>query len=197
MDLALVAGNLIPAVLPPLQVTVRVSTGQKATATDGGRAPLYATPGSITASISGGVLTVSAITAGVLRPGQTVSGAGVVPGTLITSQIDGTPGGAGNYQLNNVQGIIGPEAMTTALVLLGEVQPMSARELRQLEGLNVAGVQWKIYLRGEVDSVVRAEKKGGDLVSIPSGPHAGLWLITVLLETWPDWCCAGIVRQNP
>jgi hypothetical protein len=195
MDLNAVVGPVIAAVLPPLPVTVRISIGQSATAADGTRAPGYATPGAITASIAGDTLTVTGQTAGLLQPGQTVSGAGVVPSTLITQQLSGTPGGPGNYLLNNEQ-TVGSVAMTTLLVLRGNVQPMSARDLRQVEGLNLAGVQWKVYLHGEVDSIVRAERKGGDLVVIPSGPHAGTWLVTVILEQFPDWCCAGIVLQN-
>lgn len=39
----------------------------------------------ITASISGTVLTVTAVTSGTLYPGQTIQGAGITPGTIITA----------------------------------------------------------------------------------------------------------------
>lgn len=151
--------------------------------------------GSAALTATSTVLNVASVPAGVLQVGQTVAGPGVAPSSLITSQVSGSPGGAGLYELG-VRQVVPSASMTTSLVLLGSVQPMSARDLRQLEGLNVAGVQWKVYLRGEVDSIVRPEKKGGDLVVIPSGPHAGTWLITVIVEQYPDWCAAGIVLQN-
>lgn len=80
--------------------------------------------------------------------------------------------------------------------LLGQVQPITSRDLAQLEGINLGGVKWKIYLNGEIDGVVRPEKKGGDLVTIPTGPHQGVWLTVAILEQWPDWCAAAIVQQN-
>lgn len=195
MDLNLTAGPVVAAVLPPMPVTVRVSTGPAAPGADGTRQPTYATPGAFTGSIALDVLTVSLLTSGFLQAGQTISGTGVAAGTLITEQLNGTSGGVGQYLLNNEQ-TVASVAMTTSYVLLGSVQPMSARDLRQVEGMNLAGVQWKVYLHGEVDSIVRSEKKGGDLITIPSGPHAGVWLVVVILEQFADWCCAGITLQN-
>jgi hypothetical protein len=84
----------------------------------------------------------------------------------------------------------------SALAVIGQVQPISTRDLAQLEGINLGGVRWKIYLNGEVDSIVRAERKGGDLVIIPTGRHRGTWLVVQVLEQFSDWCCAAIVFQN-
>ena len=53
----------------------------------------------VTGSIAGTVLTVSAVAAGVLHIGQTLSGAGVTPGTTITSLGTGT-GGTGTYNVS-------------------------------------------------------------------------------------------------
>lgn len=195
MDLLSVAGPVVAAVLPPIPVTVRVSTGPGPAAPDGNRAPGYATPGAFVGSVAGDTLTVTGQTAGALQPGQAVSGAGVAPNTLITKQLSGTPGGPGNYLLNNEQAVASV-AMTTSYVLFGSVQPVSWRDTTQLEGLNLGGVRWKVYLHGEVDALVRSERKGGDLITIPSGPHAGVWLVVMLLEQWPDWCCAAITEQN-
>lgn len=199
MDLNAVAGPVIGAVLPPMQVTVQVSAGQVPNAAgDGGEVPAYETPGAVSAAtIAGNVLTVSgSVTAGVLAAGQTIAGPGVAPGTLITDQLSGPPGGAGTYSLNNQQTVTPAVAMTTSLVLNGSVQPMTWRDLQQLDGVNVEGARWKIYLEGQVDGVVRPEKKGGDLVVISSGPHAGTWLVGQVLEQFPNWVCAAIVLQN-
>lgn len=78
----------------------------------------------------------------------------------------------------------------------GQVQPLTWRDLQQLDGVNLGGVRWKIYLYGEVDGIVRPERKGGDLVTISIGRHQGVWLVVQILEQFPDWCCAAIVLQN-
>lgn len=82
------------------------------------------------------------------------------------------------------------------VTLLGQVQPMTADDLRQIDGVNLGGVRWKIYLNGQVDAVARPERKGGDLVTISTGRHQGVWLVVLVLEQFPDWCCAAIVQQN-
>jgi hypothetical protein len=193
-----IAGPIVGAVNPQIPVTVRISVGQGVTNPDGSQpAPGYATPGAITASIAGTVLTVSAVTFGTLQQGQALADltAAILPGTAITGQLTGPPGGAGTYSVNLSQ-TVGSEAMTTALVLLGQVQPITWRDLQQMEGINLGGVRWKIYLNGEIDAIVRPEHKGGDLITITTGRHQGVWLVNQVLEAWPDWCCASITLQN-
>jgi hypothetical protein len=53
----------------------------------------------VTATIAGTVMTVSAVASGVLHVGQTISGAGVTIGTIITALGTGS-GGAGTYTLS-------------------------------------------------------------------------------------------------
>ncbi|MBV9997098.1 MAG: autotransporter outer membrane beta-barrel domain-containing protein [Caulobacteraceae bacterium] len=67
------------------------------------------------ASISGTTLSVSSVTSGVLTPGQTISGPGVAPGTVIISEQTGT-GGVGLYTVNQ------PQAVTSG-ALSGAVSP--------------------------------------------------------------------------
>jgi hypothetical protein len=197
MNLHSLAGPVIGAVNPSIPVTARISTGVTATDAGGNQSPGYATPGAITASIAGSVLTVSAVASGTLQAGQGLADltAALLPGTAITGQLTGAPGGAGTYSLNNSQ-TVGSEAMTTAYNLIGQVQPISTRDLAQLEGINLGGVRWKVYLSGEVDAIVRPERKGGDLIQIATGRHQGTWLVVAVLEQWPDWCVAAIVQQN-
>lgn len=59
--------------------------------------------GSMTASIVGGTMTVTAVVSGTLLAGQTVLGTGVLAGTYITAQLTGAAGGTGTYSLNNSQ----------------------------------------------------------------------------------------------
>ena len=66
---------------------------------------------SFTASIATTVLTVSAISTGALSVGQTISGAGVTAGTLITSLGTGT-GGTGTYNIS-VSQTVASEAITS------------------------------------------------------------------------------------
>lgn len=57
----------------------------------------------VTGSIAGTTLTVTAVTTGVLTNGQTISGTGVTTGTQILSQLTGTSGGVGTYQVSVAQ----------------------------------------------------------------------------------------------
>lgn len=68
----------------------------------------------IIASIAGTTMTVTTMTSGALAVGQTVFGAAVgnvIVGTTILSQLGGTPGGLGTYQLSQSQ-TVGSQAMT-------------------------------------------------------------------------------------
>lgn len=55
---------------------------------------------SVTGSISGTTLTVSAVGSGVLGAGQTITGTNVTAGTTITGQLTGTAGGTGTYTVS-------------------------------------------------------------------------------------------------
>lgn len=69
-----------------------------------------------TGSISGTVLTVTAVERGTLAIGQTITGAGVAPSTSITSLGTGV-GGTGTYNLNNSQAV-SSEAMSGSKLAL-------------------------------------------------------------------------------
>ena len=64
------------------------------------------------ASFATNVMTVTSVTSGVLAVGHLVSGAGIPPGTYITSLGTGT-GGTGTYNLSTYPGTIAAEAITT------------------------------------------------------------------------------------
>lgn len=55
---------------------------------------------SVTASIASTTMTVSAVGSGTLYPGATLMGTGVKYGTQIVSQLTGTTGGVGTYQVS-------------------------------------------------------------------------------------------------
>jgi hypothetical protein len=74
-----------------------------------------------------------------------------------------------------------------------QIQSLSFNELTALDGLNIQGVKRKIYINGAWDGVIRADGKGGDLVTMPNGD---IFLVVLALETWPDWSCVAVVKQN-
>lgn len=67
---------------------------------------------SFTASISGNTMTVSAVGSGTIGIGQFVNGTNVQPGTKILSQLSGTTGGAGTYDVAVTQ-TVSSTTMTT------------------------------------------------------------------------------------
>lgn len=73
-----------------------------------------------------------------------------------------------------------------------QVQDLTSRDLRQLDGLNIQGSQKTIYCNGSIKGIVRLTQNGGDLVTLVDGT---LWLTTVVLEEWADWCKIAITQQ--
>ena len=89
----------------------------------------------------------------------------------------------------------------TPVDVVAQVQDLAQRDLNHLEGLNIAGSSRKIYLFGIVNSVVRVNKLGGDLITLPILPNSpvydgSIYLTTAVLEQWPDWCCVSVTLQN-
>ncbi|HEY6030507.1 MAG TPA: hypothetical protein VIU44_08090 [Gaiellaceae bacterium] len=189
MNLHGLARGLVAAVNPEAAATLRISAGAYSTAADGTRTPLYQTPAAFQGSISGNTLTVDSVGAGVVAPGQTIAGASVLPGTMITGRGTGS-GGAGTYQVSRAQ-TVADEAMTAALTVRAQVQDLSQRDLLQLNGLNVQGSQKTVYVGGMLSGVVRPTQKGGDLITLDDGT----WLTTAVLEQWPDWCRVAVTLQ--
>jgi len=75
------------------------ATGSASTAS-GSTSTVAASTFSVTGSISGNVLTVSAVSSGTVQPGSTISGTGIASGTQIVSQLSGTTGGVGTYAVS-------------------------------------------------------------------------------------------------
>ena len=65
-------------------------------------------------SIAGTTMTIAAMAAngGAYFPGMVIQGTGVTAGTTIVSQLTGTPGGAGTYEVSVSQTVAGPIAIT-------------------------------------------------------------------------------------
>lgn len=83
-----------------------------------------------------------------------------------------------------------PKYLATVDVSL-QVQPLSTGDLKHLEAQNIQGVQRAVYMFGDTQGVVRPLAKGGDLLDF----GGQTWLVTAVLETWPDWCKVGVTLQ--
>ncbi len=197
MNLHGIASGYVGAVNPLIPISLRMSIGNIVDPETFVPAPGYATPGSLTGSIAADILTVTAVASGQLLERQTISGAGLLGSTQIFEQLTGDPGGIGTYRLDQVyESPIGSMPLTADLVLMAQVQPITWRDLQQMEGINLGGTRRKIYINGTTDGIARSLKKGGDLVTIAGGVNAGVWLVAQVLEQFPDWVSAAITLQN-
>lgn len=75
----------------------------------------------------------------------------------------------------------------------GQVQALTYNNIMQVSSLNIQGVQRAIYIKGRIDGLIRENKKGGDLITTPDG---NVWLTTLVLEYWPDWCKVAVTLQD-
>ena len=88
-----------------------------------------------------------------------------------------------------------------AVILQGQVQSLTFRDIMQIQGLNLQGTKKAIYLIGDVEGLVRSENRGGDLITLPDG---SIWLVVEVLESWgqnisntsEQWCKVAVVLQN-
>ena len=189
MDLHRIVSGAIGAVNPHVPIAIRFSTGWTREA-DGKRVPSYATPGALVGSIAGTTLTVTSVTLGKLLPGQLLIGAAY--GTIVAEQLTGAEGGTGTYRVSTEQTLVsGP--LTTSFMMRGQIQPLTFRDLQMIDAVNVQGTQRAIYVSGHVNGLVRIARKGGDLIITPDNR---VWLVTLVLEQWPDWVKVAVTLQD-
>jgi hypothetical protein len=84
-------------------------------------------------------------------------------------------------------------AYAPAVIAKGRLQALQYNDLQLADSLNIQGVRSKLYIFGQVDGLVRAQNKGGDLVTLSDG---SIWKVAVVAENWPAWCSAIITLQN-
>ena len=78
-----------------------------------------------------------------------------------------------------------------------QAQGVSSDDLKHTDGLNIKGVMRSVTMYGNVQGVVRADSKGGDILKFPQMPN-GLtrdWRVVQVLETWPEWSRVLVVMQ--
>jgi hypothetical protein len=82
---------------------------------------------------------------------------------------------------------------TVVTGVMAQIQSLTYKDLKQIEGLNIQGSARAIYLTGDVEGVVRVLNKGGDLITFQDGT---VWLVNMVLENWnpPDNSQSGWVK---
>ena len=107
----------------------------------------------------GTVLTVQSLTSpGVIRPGTPLTGGIVAPGTVILSQIGGTPGGVGTYNVSGSPQLVGAAAFT------GSIDPYAV--------LTVSAISAGMLVPGQV--LLGPSIPPTALYSQVSGTHGGI-----------------------
>jgi len=85
---------------------------------------------------------------------------------------------------------------TSSTTLAGQVQGLTAEDLRQTDGLNISGIKRSVILRGDIEALVRADGKGGDVLQFKDSTGTVRdWLVVLVQETWPTWCRVIVVQQ--
>ena len=117
----------------------------------------------------------------------------VVRGAIeaINDDVDGTV--YVNTGKVNVRGILTPTfAPVTARL---QVQAQKHDPIQHERSLQYSNGYLTIYAYGNFSDIERRSGDGGDVVNIPSGPRAGWYYITQVLEWWPDWCTFEVTEQ--
>ena len=80
----------------------------------------------------------------------------------------------------------------------GQIQALDGEDLKQIDSLNLQGVLRAIYITGQLAGLVRVAGDGGDLITAYdyTTRTQRVWLVTKILEAWPDWCKAVITLQE-
>lgn len=87
---------------------------------------------------------------------------------------------------------------TITLTIEAQVQALSGSDLQHTDGLNINSVMRSVYMFGSAVGVVRVDKLGGDILVFPESPGQcnKNWLVTQVVETWPDWCHVLVTLQD-
>lgn len=68
-----------------------------------------------------------------------------------------------------------------------------------MDALNIEGVARSVHMVGNVQGVVRADQKGGDILQFPEMPGGTVrnWRVVSVMETWPTYSRVLAILQNP
>lgn len=80
--------------------------------------------------------------------------------------------------------------------VMAQVQELTTKDIAHLDSLNIQSSTVAVYVSGQIQGLVRAQNKGGDLITIAEGTRAGTYLVTAVLEQWADWVKVAATLQN-
>jgi hypothetical protein len=76
-----------------------------------------------------------------------------------------------------------------------QLQALQYNDLMAIDGLNIQGERYAIYVNGTWEGTVRADGSGGDLITLPDG---SIWLVVFVFENWgytAGWSKLCVTRQ--
>lgn len=82
-------------------------------------------------------------------------------------------------------------AYGTPIATTGQKQPLSGRDIERFNQQNIQGVTCKMHLNGNYEGLFRVLGKGGDLLEFGGQKY----LVSSVMERWPDWCCVALTLQ--
>lgn len=77
-----------------------------------------------------------------------------------------------------------------------QMQPMTYKDLMQVNGLNLGGEKRAVYVNHDIEAVIRSDIRGGDLITLLDG---SVWLVVQPLENFgasSGWTKVAVVRQD-
>lgn len=80
-----------------------------------------------------------------------------------------------------------------------DFQALTYNDIVQSDSINIQGERWKMYFTGNVDGLVRAENKGGDLVTVTDATSAWngfVFKVALITEHWAGWTSAILTLQD-
>ncbi len=86
---------------------------------------------------------------------------------------------------------------TTTVSIMAQIQALSGGDLMHMDGMNLQGVMRTVFMYGNPQGVVRVDSKGGDILQFPEIPGGVTrnWLVTQVIETWPNWAKVVVTLQ--
>ena len=77
------------------------------------------------------------------------------------------------------------------------IQALSGGDLKHIDGLNIQGTLRSVYIYENIQGIVRADQKGGDMLVFPQRPNdpPNNWRVVAVAETWPDWSKVVVCLQ--
>lgn len=77
-----------------------------------------------------------------------------------------------------------------------QMQALQYNDIQQISSLNIQGLRQAMYINGDWLGLIRADNKGGDIITLPDG---SVWIVAMVLERWSvtaGWCKVCVTLQD-